>query len=216
MGDVTSLVSRIDAEFSTLKDRITRAQAAQLRDHRERQNRLADFEQRLEQLSAIWRPRLEALVERFGEKVNVSPNLTGSSRTAKFEFQSELARINLRFTASTDRDVRKLVLEYRLEILPILMQFDSQERAEWPLDAIDEQAVADWIDDRIVDFVKSYLMLHENQYYLKDHMVEDPIAEIKLPKYAAAAQFDLDGKRYYFISEETKREFETRHGAATT
>jgi YHS domain-containing protein len=213
MGDVNSLVNRIDAEFATLEDRIKRAQAAQLQDYQGRQERLAMFEKRLEQLSSVWRPRLEALLARFGDKVHVTPTLNASSRTANLEFQSELARVNLRLTASTDRDVRNLVLEYRLEILPILMQFNSQDRAEWPLDAIDEQAIANWVDDRLVDFVKTYLTLHENQYYLKDHLVEDPIAEIKLPKFAAAAQLDWEGKRYYFISEETKREFQERQGA---
>jgi YHS domain-containing protein len=212
MSEIKSLENRIDAEFATLDGRIKSAQAAQLQDYQGRQERVAEFEKRLEQLSSIWRPRLEALIERFRDKVNVTPTLTASSRTANFEFQSELARIKLWFSASTDRDVRKLVLEYRLEIIPILMQFDSQQRIEWPLDAIDEDAISDWVDDRIVDFVKTYLMLHENQYYLRDHMVEDPVAEIRLPKFAAAAQLDWEGNRYYFISEETKREFQERHG----
>ena len=89
-----------------------------------------------------------------------------------FEFQSNLARIRLRLSASTDHDVRKLVLDYNLEILPILMKFESHQQAEWPLDAIDRQAIANWIDDRLVDFVKTYLSLHQNEYYLKDHMVD--------------------------------------------
>ena len=103
------------------------------------------------------------------------------------------------------------MLDYNLEILPILMQFDSHKQAEWPLDAVDRQAVANWIDDRLVDFVKTYLALQQNQYYLKDHMVEDPIAGIRFPKLAAAATVERDGKTYYFIGEETRREFEAKH-----
>ena len=65
-------------------------------------------------------------------------------------------------------------------------------------------------DDRIVDFVKTYVALHENQYYLKDYLVDDPIAGVRFPKYAAAATLDVSGKTYYFISDETRAEFESR------
>src|SRR5688500_5105856 len=54
MGDVATLIDRIDAEFSGLKDRIARAQAERLQEHRERHDRLRDFERRLESLSDVW------------------------------------------------------------------------------------------------------------------------------------------------------------------
>jgi YHS domain-containing protein len=119
-----------------------------------------------------------------------------------------------RLSASTDHDVCKLVLDYNLEILPSLMKFDSHQQAEWPLDAIDRQAIANWVDDRLVDFVKAYLALHENEYYLKDHMVEDPIAGVRFPRFAAAATLERDGKTYYFIGEETRHEFEAQQAAS--
>src|SRR5262249_7486000 len=153
-------------------------------------------------------PRMDAVVRRFGDHVKVTPTLGSTSRQAKLEFQSDLAQIRLRFSASTDQDVRKLVLDYNLEILPILMQFQSHQQAEWPLDNIDKAAVANWIDDRIVDFVRTYLSLQENEYYLKDHMVEDPVAGVRFPKFAAGATCEWEGKTYYFIADETRREFE--------
>ncbi len=82
-------------------------------------------------------------------------------------------------------------------------------------DAIDREAIANWVDDRLVDFVKTYLSLHENEWYLKDHMVVDPVADVRFPKFAAAATIELEGKTYYFVGEETRREFEAKHGAAS-
>lgn len=214
MADVDSLLKRIEDEFSTLQDRIKRAQQEKLHEHQERQKRLAAFEMLLGELPEIWKPRLEAFVKRFGEKVKVTPNVASTSREAILEFQTNLARVRLRLSASTDRDVRKLNLDYNLEILPILMQFDSHNHAEWPLEAVDKQAVVNWIDDRLVGFVKTYLALHENEYYLKDHMVDDPIAGVRFPKLAAATSLDYEGKKYYFIAEETRREFAAKHGIA--
>lgn len=214
MPDVATLLNRIDAEFSAIDSRIKQAQGERLQEHRDRQTRLAAFEQELEALPAVWKPRLEALIQRFGERAKVTPHLQSSSRSANFEFQSELARIRLRLSAATDRDVRKLILNYDLEIIPVLTQYDAHQQAEWPLEALDKAAIGNWIDDRIVDFVKTYVSLHENEYYLKDHMVEDPIAGVRFPKFAAAASVQLSGKTYYFIGEETRREFEAKHGIA--
>jgi YHS domain-containing protein len=135
-------------------------------------------------------------------------------REATFEFDSSLAQILLRFTASTDEEVRKLVLDYRLEILPILMKFEPHQQFEQPLEAVDVEAVGRWIDDRIVDFVRTYLSLHQNEYYLKDHMVADPIANVQFPKFAAAAKLEWQGKTYYFIAEKTRAEFAKKNGIA--
>jgi YHS domain-containing protein len=78
---------------------------------------------------------------------------------------------------------------------------------------VDETALAKWFDDRIVSFVETYLSLHENQYYLKGHMVEDPIAKVSFPKYAAGATLDVRGKTIYFIDEATRDQFQKQQAA---
>jgi YHS domain-containing protein len=95
------------------------------------------------------------------------------------------------------------------------MQYNAHQQAEWPLDAIDERAIGDWVDDRIVEFVKTYLSLHENEYYWKEHMVVDPVAGVRFPKFAAAATVEWEGKTYHFMGDQTRREFEASHGIAS-
>jgi YHS domain-containing protein len=215
MSDVSVLLERIDAEFSALEEKIKRAQGEKLQEHQERQNRLTTFKRELDSLPEVWGPRLDALLERFGEYAKAAPRLESTSRAVTMDFETELARIRLRLSATTDHDVRNLILSYDLEILPALMQFDSHQQGQWPIDAIDRRAVGDWVDDRIVSFVKTYLSLHENEYYLKEHMVRDPVAGVRFPKYAAAATVDVGGKTYYFIGDETRREFEAQQGSGT-
>ncbi len=215
MSNVNSLLNRIDAEFDTAKKRIEQFQQDKLTQYQQRQERMATFTNHCDRLREIWKPRLEALAERFGQKVNVTPLVSPSLRQAKFRFQSQLAKIEMSLTAMPDSEVRNLVLRYDLEILPILMPFKNTDHLEMPLDQIDENAIASWIDDRILDFVKTYLTLHENQHYLtylKDYQVTDPIANVQFPKYAAATTCEWNGKTYYFIGEETCQEFRNQHG----
>jgi YHS domain-containing protein len=215
MSDINSLVGRIDAEFSALEEKFKKAQAEQVQAYQERQKRLQQLSQVFDRLREVWRPRLEVLVKKFGDRVQVTPRLVPSSREATFEFQSKLARIRLKFSATTDRDITKVILSYDLDIIPVLLRFDAHSEVEFPLDAVDPEAVARWVDDRIVSFVKTYLSLHEEDHYLKDEMVEDPVVGVRFPKFAAGATLEWKGQTYYFVGEETRREFEKQQGSGS-
>lgn len=214
MSDVNNLLARIDTAFAQNEARIKSFQTEQVEAYHARQKRLEQFGQVCQRLQGVWGPKLQALVDRFRDKVQVTPNVSPTQREATLEFQSSLARIKLKFSASTDREARRLVLDYQLDLIPVLMQYKQHDHAEFPLEGIDDSAVGSWIDDRIVDFVETYLALNENEYYLKEHMVEDPVAGVRFPKFAAAASLDLNRRTYYFISEETRSEFAREHGVS--
>ena len=161
----STLLDRIDAEFAAADKRVKQTKAEQVQQFEGRKQRLETFGQLLEKLTEVWRPRLEALAKKFGEQVHVQPIVEPGRRTASFAFKSELARIDLRFSVAPDPEVRKAVFSYDLEIIPILMKFDSHDEIEFPLDTVDTETLGKWFDDRIVSFVKSYLAIRENQYY---------------------------------------------------
>jgi len=211
MPDISSLASRIDAEFSAVEQKVKKFQVEQLEAHKQRQQRLEQLSRTFDQLGDIWRPRLELLLKKFGDQVQVTPRIVPSTREATFDFQSHLARVRLRFSASTDPDVRKVVLGYDLEIIPVLMRFKAHDEIEFPLEAVDPATAARWIDDRIVEFLQTYFAMGENEIYLKDQMVEDPIAHVRFPRVVAATSLDWGGQRFYFIGEETRREFEKQN-----
>ncbi|HEY7312952.1 MAG TPA: hypothetical protein VH643_26545 [Gemmataceae bacterium] len=207
MPDINSLSSRLDAEFSAVEEKTKKFQAEQVEAHKQRQQRLEQLGKVFDQLRDIWKPRLELLVKKFEGRVEATPRIVPSSREATFDFQSHLARVRLKLSAFTDRDIQKLILSYDLEIVPVLMRFKPHDEVEFPLDKVDTEAVAKWIDDRIVDFVQTYFAMGENEIYLKDYMVEDPIAHVRFPKHAAATTLEWEGRKFYFIGAETRREF---------
>jgi YHS domain-containing protein len=216
MSDVSALLGRIDAEFATVDKNIKNFQQEQVAAHEAREKRSERFQQVCEQLKAVWKPRLEALAAKFGEKVQVKPTLSPALKSARFAFQSPLADIVLTLSVSADFDVRNVYFDYDLHLLPILMKYEPHQRLEFPLEEVDEQAVGRWLDDRIVDFVKTYLALHQNQYYLKGKTVTDPVSGTQFPKYAAAESLQHEGTTYYFIGAETRREFQRQKGIPVT
>jgi len=214
MEAVSSLVKRIDAEFSAAETRLNDLRTQQVLEFQNRQRRLEQFERTVDELRNVWEPRLDALAGKFGDRVDVHPTIEPGRRSATFEFRTNLASVALRLSVAPDAEVRKLIFTYDVEILPILMKFDSHVELEQPLDQINSAKLAEWLDDRIVDFVRTYLALHQNQYYLQDHMVEDPVAKVRFPKFAAAAKLEQNGKTFYFIDEATLHEFEKRNSPA--
>jgi hypothetical protein len=212
MPDISSLAGRIDAEFSAVADKAKKFQSGQLEELKARQKRLEQLANLFDQMSELWRPRMELLVKKFGDRVKATPRIVPTTREVTFDFQSNLGRVQLKFTASTDRDIQKIILSYDLKIIPILMQFKTHDEVEFPLNAIDKEAAAKWIDDRIVDFVQTYFSMGENELYLKDQMVEDPIAHVRFPKQAAATTLEWQGQKFYFLGDETRIEFEKQKG----
>jgi YHS domain-containing protein len=204
---IDSLSSRLDDEFAVLERKFKDTHAEALREWRERRQRIQRLGQVFEALGEAWKPRLAMLLKKFGDRVQVTPQLTPSSREAAFEFQSKLARVRLRFSATTDRDVRRVILGYHLDIVPAFFRYQPHAELDFPLDAVDEAAAARWVDDRIVDFVRAYLSMAENEFDAQEHMVEDPVAHVRFPDFAAAATLEWQGKTYYFVGEETRREF---------
>jgi hypothetical protein len=207
------LLERLEAEFERSDAKLDELRQRKVDDYQGRRDRLALFEQACDTLRGVWVPRLEAVKKVFGEKVRITPHAASGRREATFSFTSNLARISLRFAATTDFDVRKLVLEYTLEILPVLMTFPDQARFEQPFEKVDAGLIGAWIDDRLVDFVRTYLSLNENEFYLQPHMVEDPVAHVRFPKFAAATTLERGGRTLYFIANATREEFEARETA---
>jgi YHS domain-containing protein len=214
MPEIESLSSRIDAEFAAVEKKVKDMQLERLREYRERRKRLQQLDGVFQELAGAWKPRLDTLLQKFGDRVQVTPRLTPSSREAAFEFPSKLGRVRLRFSASTDRDVRKVILGYDLKIIPVFFRYQPHAELEFPLDAVDEGAAARWVDDRIVDFVRAYLTIGENEFTTQEHMVEDPVAHVRFPDFAAGATLEWQGKKFYFISEETRQEFARQHESA--
>ena len=113
MADVNDLLKRIDAEFDANRDKLKAFQAEKTQEHVERQQRLERFDELLGELVDVWRPRLEALRTKFGDRAKVTPTITPSRRSAAFKFDTELARVDLRFTAYADADVPQSDLQLR-------------------------------------------------------------------------------------------------------
>src|SRR5262249_28423928 len=99
MPDINTLDRRIDAEFSAVEEKVKNLRAGQVAGQQGRQKRLEQLSKVFDELRDIWKPRLELLQQKFGDRVQTKPRVVPSTREATFDFQSRLARVRLKFSA---------------------------------------------------------------------------------------------------------------------
>jgi YHS domain-containing protein len=212
MSDVIELSRRIDAALSGVKDKAKHQAQQRLEEFQQRQLLLKEYEQAQAMILEIARPRLQALAERAGERVKVTPSVSQTRRSATFEFKSSKAQIVLTFSVAPDQAVQKAVVECDLKVVPVLWKFDAHSEFATPIDRIDVGGLTDWIDDRIMAFVDLYIQIHEGELFDKAQMVEDPVAKVSFPKFAAGATLEHGGQTHYFIDEASKTAFAKQKG----
>jgi hypothetical protein len=213
------LTSRLDAVMEAARGKVKAFQEESEAKRHAIQERFQKFLTIADQIVAIGREKMERLRERL--KFDVVPSQVQTERyycrSATLDVKSELAgAVKLGFTLTHDADVRQIVLDYNLEIIPVFFRYNPHARLEMPLEAYDEAAVGKWLDDRIVEFANTFLEMHATKQYQEKVMVADPVAGISFPRYFAAATLDHGGTTYHFISEETRREFAARQGLTLT
>ncbi|WP_436714648.1 hypothetical protein U8335_16895 [Roseiconus lacunae] len=107
-----------------------------------------------------------------------------------------------------DTDVENAILEYRLQILPVFVKFVAHDQLSIPIaDKADTNAI-DWIDARLVGFVKTYFDVFFHSEYQRQHLVADPVFRIQFPKSMASGVRELGGKTFHFFTEESCRLFD--------
>jgi hypothetical protein len=209
------LDSRLDAVAEEAQGKIKAFQQEAEAKRREVEERFQGFLPIAERIVAIAREKLERLRVRLQFDVIPSQVRTDRlyTRSVTLDVKTELASVvRLGLRLSHDSDVRNILLDYNLEIIPVFFRFTPHARMAMPLESFDEAAVGKWLDDRLVDFAHDYLELHTTEQYQERVMVSDTVAGIRFPRFYAAATLEHDGRTYYFISEETRREFAKQHG----
>ena len=208
MADINTFVKRLDEQVAQVRGQVERKQAEIQQAYEARKERYKTFLQVLKELHGVAQPRLEKLAEHC--KFDATPSDGPDGRSAVLDFKTPVAHVRLRLSITHDTEIRNIVLSYDLEILPIFIKFTPHSELQIPLEKVERAAVEAWLDDRLVEFAQTYVTIHLTDQYNVDHMALDPVAKVRFPKVYAHSSLEKGGKTYYFISEQTRSEFEKR------
>jgi YHS domain-containing protein len=104
--------------------------------------------------------------------------------------------------------VEQVQLRYELELMPTFTKYDAHDRLVELLDSIDEEAVADWVEQKLLEFLGNYLKVDRGRNDFEDEAVTDPVCGMRIRRSAAAANSEFKGHPYYLCSPACRSRFD--------
>jgi YHS domain-containing protein len=118
------------------------------------------------------------------------------------------APMEFSFRVGHDGPLENAIIDYRLQILPIFIKFDSNDQLVAPIDRPSEEAIAAWINDKLVEFTQTYFEVYFNDEYQKTSLEMDPVMNVRFPKAYAAGKKECQRRAYHFFTKESLQLFE--------
>ena len=121
-----------------------------------------------------------------------------------------------RFPSSTkiafavEHDVRyeKIAVCYEVSMMPLFIRFNEHDRMTIELDEVNGYQVADWVEERLVEFLDAYLRIDRGGDDFEDESVTDPVCGMRISRSAAFASDSYFGHPYFFCSKNCLEKFE--------
>lgn len=151
-------------------------------------------------------PRMEELARHFDNAkvmvLNIEANSTCISEFAHTPKYPAIVKLGISLLPGENES---LTARYDLSILPELMEYSRNADAIFPLDG--EEALAGWVEERILDFINTYLRLETHPLYQKNNTVLDIVCGMHIPSASATSSVERQGRTFYFCSEHCKEVF---------
>jgi YHS domain-containing protein len=225
MSSLDQLVARLAAEVALATERVHSLQTEAAKVFLGQEQRFVRFLALADRIHAILQPRLAAFT-----KVNVFKDIQQSvsletrglegrgfdGRTTTLSVPSSdacSAKVELSFRLGHDGLIVNALLDYRLEILPIFLKFDSHDQLVVPVDNPNEEMIGSWVDDKLVGFTRTFFEMYFTEQYQKKSFEMDPVMNIRFPRAFAAGKTEYQGRTYHFYTKESFAAFESSPGA---
>lgn len=163
-------------------------------------------------LESVVHPRLLELSRQFDNAV-ISDRHSGTDFHCTCEFAHTPrfpATVSLDFGVLPGEKDEELTIRYDLQILPVLMEYKRNEEAAFPLEGADE-AIGRWVEEKVLEFVDTYLRLETHPLYQKDYTVVDLVCGMPISATTASSRIEKHGHTLYFCSEHCKDAYLKEH-----
>lgn len=146
--------------------------------------------------STVVTPRVSRIAEHFSNaRLRIEPHQCVGVFKPTERFPTSAT---LEVSAGYDESMEHFVLGYHLRIIPIFFRFTGHDEVALPLVEVDDNALAVWLDARLVGFVEDYLKLETLDQYQHDNRVVDPVCGMTINRADAAETSEYGGIVYHF------------------
>jgi YHS domain-containing protein len=120
------------------------------------------------------------------------------------------ATAQIEFAIEHDLGFNNLGVNFRASMMPMYIKFHEQDQLTMPFGSIDESAIADWIECRMLEFLDEYLQIDRGGDDLEEDVATDPVCGMRVSRSEAKKTADYRGHPYFFCSLECYDRFVAR------
>lgn len=220
--DTANRLDAFDRRVTKAIQSIHERQAEAERGSEDAMERLTRARARFDELAADLhrreiRPRLEVIARQFDNATLehfMGPDGVHSvctfTRTDRFPASAKLT-VGLSF----DPTSLAAHLHYRLEIVPVLMEFHGRGELALDLRAPDEYGAVAWLEERLAGLLDTYLRVGSDEHYQQGMHRVDPVCGMRVHAGTARHQSIVGRRTYYLCSAACRERFEADPDAFT-
>ena len=166
------------------------------------------FEERAQHLNmTVIRPRLETVAS-FFVNATIQHDEPRNRSSCWFEFCQRFPAVTqLEFAVEHDVGFEKLIIHAQTRMMPVFLRFNEQDKLPLPLNDVDDSQVVDWVEERLLEFLDTYLRIDGGGGALGEESVTDPVCGMRILRSTAAARDFYYGHPYFFCCDECQAKF---------
>lgn len=158
-------------------------------------------------LDHVIQPRLTTVAGLF-PNASCEDEESAFTRSCHFQWSSRFPTLaSIAFSVEHDVRIEQLRIHSRAWMMPRFTPLVEQDHLRSPLKRVEEAKVSDWVEERLLEFIDTYLRLDCRRQDVTD-VATDPVCGMKLSVAEADAMSSYYGHPYYFCSEGCLKLFE--------
>ncbi|QEG35783.1 YHS domain-containing protein [Bythopirellula goksoeyrii] len=157
-------------------------------------------------LNEILRPTVQTLTGYF-DNVQLDDNTVGPSVQCEFRHSIRFPAVaTVRFQITHDEKIEAISIHYEAEILPVFIRFERSDTLTQCMNEFDGDAVRQWVEQKVLGFIDSYLQIETHEQYQRDNIALDPVCGMRVAK-PKGLTCEHDGQTYFFCSQHCLERF---------
>lgn len=167
-------------------------------------------------IKTVIKPRFESLARLFPSARTMTDD--HATRYSCWFAPSERFPVTAKVEAVVEHDesVEHLFVRFEANLMPIFFHFQPHDRLTLSLDQVDLQQVTDWLEQRIFEFLDTYLRHDRGAEDLEEDIVSDPVCGMRLRRSEAPESADYRGHAYFFCRAECREQFQKKPDSFVT
>ncbi len=168
--------------------------------------------QRFEEIAArlndtVIQPRLETLASYFSNS-SITKDEPSGHCSCWFGYCEQFpASTKVSFAVEHDVRFEKVAVCYEASMMPVFIKLNERDKLTLPLDDVPDDAVAAWVEERLLEFIDVYLRIDRGREDFDDEAATDPVCGMRISRSSAVASDSYRGHPYFFCSRECQEKF---------